>query len=639
MNLHLDNGGEMNVRIATTRNLAAGLRDVGVTLNTRCGERGACKGCHVEIHRGQFRKNGQTIHVYNAEPCLERACQLIPVDDDGDIRVPTTSLLETAAQVDDAFAIHPFEHHPFIRKISVVLPLPAQGKGISDWNLLDNILRQELGDGELVEPDRELLADFSLLLAGSEDRRLGVTMEVRDGRGTILSIHDEAEDSPPILGLASDIGTTTVASLLVDLRNGEILDRASGYNQQISLADDVASRIDIAGTPEGTHELQRLVLFETLNKHLEILLKRTGNRGGNVHSIMLSGNTVMSHLLLGLSPRGIGQLPFLPVVRHYPTATAGVIGLAANRRAPVRVVPSIAGYVGGDLVSDIYTSGLLGMPGTTLLVDIGTNGEIILNDDGNLYGCATAAGPAFEGAGIHCGMRATRGAIEHLTIDADGTPHLEVIGDTRPLGLCGSAIVDFIAAAHHHGFINDMGRLDLDAVRKCGRYTSTNIATKDGRTVHAFLLAKAGESGTGHGIIVSEHDIAEVLKAKAAIYAGMKTLLASRGKSFRDVSKLILAGGFARHLDLISAVGIGLLPELERDRYLIVGNGSLAGAYLGLTEESAWGSFRVIADLPECIELNQCDEFEDLYVEALMIPNLEEDDFPGNHSPPGRKEP
>lgn len=639
MKLHFDNGSEGAVKVSTSRNLAAGLRDVGVTLNTRCGERGTCKGCRVEVQHGTFQKNGETIAVPEGEARIERACQLVSLNNAGAIRIPTASLLETAAQVDDAFTHHPFEHHQFVRRIMVTLPVPPISKGLTDWDLLAGELRDDLGDALLAPPDTTLLAELSHRLAENEGRHLAVTVECCEGRADILSLRHGRDGTAPLLGLASDIGTTTVASLLVDLATGEILDRASGYNQQIALADDVAARIDIAGTTEGTRKLQHLILVETLNRHLETLLKRTENKPGDVHSIMLSGNTVMSHLLLGLSPRGIGQVPFLPVTRHYPITRAGELGLDANRRAPVRVVPSIAGYVGGDLVADIYTSGFLGRKGTTLLVDIGTNGEIILNDNGVLLGSATAAGPAFEGAGIHCGMRATRGAIEHLTIDGSGTPHLEIIGNCRPLGLCGSAIVDFIASGHRHGFINDMGRLDIDAAMECGRYTSTNKGTKEGAVVHAFQLVNAGESGTGHDIIVSEHDIAEVLKAKAAIYAGMKTLLGTRGKAFRDVGQLVLAGGFARHLDLASAVAIGLLPELPPEHYNVVGNGSLAGAYLGLVEESAWASYKVIADLPDSIELNQCGDFEDLYVEALVIPNLEEDDFPGEHIPPGRMQP
>ena len=439
--------------------------------------------------------------------------------------------------------------------------------------------------------------------------------------------HGNGEDrSEPVYGVAVDIGTTTVVAVLVDLHAREVVQKASMYNQQIGRADDVASRISYATTPAKLSELQRLLVERTVSPLIAALCARAGISGEQVRAVVASGNTVMTHLFYGLSPEGIGSIPFEPVTNIYPSLPAAEMNLPIHRDAPVETVPSVAGYIGGDLTAGMYVTHLDRRSETTLLVDIGTNGEMILWHDGRLTACATAAGPAFEGAGVSCGCRAADGAIERVRFDERLNLDYSIIGEARaPKGICGSGIVDFIAEGLRAGIINDRGRYDPATLRAIGRY---HAAGDPDRPSHAFLLASAEESVTGEPVYVSELDISQLLKAKAATFSGMRTLLEHVGLRFDALSTICLAGGFARHLNLDNAVEIGLMPEVPLDRFEIVGNGSLAGAVLGLLDADAMPAYRALIEKPKVIELNLEPAFESNFIDSLALPNMDESLFP-----------
>ncbi len=437
-------------------------------------------------------------------------------------------------------------------------------------------------------------------------------------------------------GVAVDIGTTTVVAVLVDLRDGTVLDKASMYNQQIGRADDVASRISYATTPEKLAELQTLVLDKTINRLIQILCSRHKIKRHAVGRLVVSGNTVMTHLFYGLSPETIGRIPFNPVTRSYADQPAAALGVDIHPAATVSALPSVSGYIGGDLVADMYVIGLPQRATTTLLVDIGTNGEMILQHNGQLTACATAAGPAFEGAGLSSGCRAAEGAIEAVTNRPDGLLEWKVIGHTAPKGICGSGVVDFLAAGLRAGWLNARGRFDVAQLRALKRY---HAAGQPDQPVHSFLLAPAEESLTGEPVYVSEYDVAQVLKAKGAIFAGLVTLLERVGLTFQDLDRIELAGGFAKHLNLTNAVHIGLLPDIPLDRFKVVGNGSLAGAYRGLMEEGALAQCDGLIDRPQIVELNLEPSFEANFIDALSLPHLDLDWFPGFAQRNGHSEP
>jgi uncharacterized 2Fe-2S/4Fe-4S cluster protein (DUF4445 family) len=440
---------------------------------------------------------------------------------------------------------------------------------------------------------------------------------------------------PGALGLAVDIGTTTVAAMLVDLHTGEALAKASMYNQQIRKADDVASRISYGRSGKEIEELQRLVTLETLDPLASRCAAAAQRDPEHITRVMVSGNTVMTHLFFGLSPASIGVLPFTPLMRTYPPVHASTLGLLASPEAMVEAVPSVAGYVGGDIVSDIYLTGLHEPCEATLMIDVGTNGEMVFRDGDRVVACATAAGPAFEGYGLAHGCRAATGAIERIAFDASLDMDIRVIGHTQPTGLCGSAIIDFIANGLRCGLINEMGRYNVDVLRASGRYVQDAALCGDSI---ACLIVPAEASGIQGPLCVTEQDIAQVLKAKAAIYAGLTTMLETQGLTPQDVKRVYLAGGFARHISLENAVALGLFPDIPLHRYEIVGNGSLAGAYLGLLDARVMPAFEAIIDLPEIIELNRVASFESHFIDALALPHFDVSLFPSVFRPSSQNE-
>lgn len=427
-----------------------------------------------------------------------------------------------------------------------------------------------------------------------------------------------------VLGLAVDIGTSTVAAALVDLEKGEVTDRTSRFNQQALRGDDVASRIAQCESEPNVRALQHLVLEHTINPMAVELCERNACSRDEIRAVAVAGNTVMSHLFLGLSPFSIGRLPFTPLARSFGDMSASRLGLHAHPEAPVYVVPCVSGYVGGDIVADLHVTGLASRSGVCLLVDIGTNGEMALVEGGRIRACATAAGPAFEGAGLLHGCRAVAGAIEHIDFDAGLVFRCSTIGGGAAVGFCGSAAIDFIAQGMEAGLINAMGRFDLELLKARGRYR--HVRVRHGWS-HGCLVLDGGPTATGEDLVITEFDVSQIMKAKAAIYAGLKTMLHVAGRHPRDLDRVILAGGFAKHLRLERAIRIGLLPRLPVEKFEIAGNGSLAGAVLALLDKASRDDYQRLMDLPEVIELNLTEEFATCFSDALALPHLEPEEF------------
>lgn len=417
--------------------------------------------------------------------------------------------------------------------------------------------------------------------------------------------------------IAVDVGTTTVVAVMLNTGDGSILARASRYNQQIRRADDVASRISYCSDDKRSKEMQQLFIEETFNPLVEELCRAEGVACKDVGHVVLSGNTVMAHLALGLSPEPIGRLPFMPDVRVFDRYQAGDLGMALRADVPVDIVPCVSGYIGGDIVSDLCVVDLERDDGPSLLVDIGTNGEIVFYENGEYAACAAAAGPAFEGAGIACGCRAADGAVEHLRIGDDLDIQLQVIGHAAPKGLCGTAVIDFVAEAYRCELLNMLGRFDIDMLKEHGRYLELE---NDGNVVHACLLASPEKGGSSTNIFISEYDIEQVLKAKAAVLSGIETLLSEKGRRLEDLNRVVLAGGFARYMNLDNAMAMGLLPRLPPDDYEVVGNASLAGACRLLLQPDLYDEMKAMIDRPDVVELNYVDCFQSNFIEALMLP-------------------
>lgn len=558
------NGRTATVENRQGANVAELAAEAGVPLNMQCGGKGACKGCRVELGSGTYRVGETEIEVAAGEMKEARGCQTSILSDGAEMRIPSRSLLNIGECASTDF---------YSTRADLFQPLPA-------------------------------LSDV------------------------------EGENSDGQLGIAVDVGTTTVAVLLIELSTGRILARESAYNRQIELGTDVASRIALCCEAEKVEKLRQLIIQDTLlpmfgkiDQKFSNVWKRSSAGSTcleSVTEIVLSGNTVMSHLVLGLSALSIGVLPFEPLTKVFREHAAPELGLSCCPNARVRIVPAIAGYVGGDIVSDIYTYCPVDDQ-VELLVDIGTNGEIVLNDHGKMTATATAAGPAFEGAGLLHGARAADGIIEQITCRPDDTIDVDVIGAGPAAGLCGSAAIDFMATAFQTGLLNTMGRFDIDRLKAAGRLVELDC---HGLKVNACVIVPQDQSALDEPVMITEFDVSQILKAKGAVYAGIRTLLEQAGRTVSDLQRLALAGGFAAHLRIEHAITIGLLPEIPIEKYDVVGNGSLAGAYAALGSSSVFEQFLSIAQRPEIILLNRIEQFNDYYIDAMALPNLDEDEFP-----------
>jgi len=597
---------------SSERNLDLALIEAGVAIDRRCGGKGICRRCRVQLVEGEFLVKGKPVSGRPDQPVDALSCMTRVVSADATVSVPASSLVEEEGRIHDNFAIQKeFDLSARTRRVHLKVMEATRERPVSD---AERVIR-ELSEQGL--PDAILPLDVLRALPAAL-REDGGRITATVGR---LHHHNRVLDVEPGFGslenlaVAVDIGTTTAVCALVDLQTGSVLARDSRYNQQIRLADDVGSRISLCADPAMLEELHRLIVDETLNPLIRNLCQRTGRRIEHIRRIAVAGNTVMGHLFLGVSPLSMGALPFEPVVRVPGQYRAESLGLGINPRGLVDIVPSISAYVGGDLTADIYVSRLEEHPGLTALIDIGTNGEIVLHRGGEMWAAATAAGPAFEGAGLAHGCRAAAGAIENIVIEG-GELVIRTIGDEKPRGICGSAIIDFLAEGVRVGWISETGRYHLDALEAAGVLLRTE---DDHGKVTACRIVEGGLTESGRDIYVSEADIAEVLKAKAAIFAGLQTLLATRGATVDDLDCLILAGGFAKFIHLERAKAIGLLPDLPEEKIEVIGNGSLAGAYLTLVDDRACVAYREIIEKPSTVLLNLQPSFQDFYIDGLLL--------------------
>lgn len=522
-----------------SRSLADALAAHGLPLNTRCGQRGLCRGCEVILHDGTMLLDGRPIHA----PATVQACRVQPVAD-ARVRIPARSRIEHRPQVGETFEIAvPYAHQPLFP------PVPGR-------------------------------------------------------RDTAFAV---------------DVGTTTVVVLLVDLVTGDVLSRAGAFNGQIRFGDNVVTRIDAARNPSTLAAMQRAIVMETIQPLLVRACERAGRSLERIAGGAVAGNTTMLHLLVGADPTPLGSAPFAPRFIAGKQVLAGEILLAAPGLAPgtpLQLLPGIAAYLGADITAGVYASGMVFDPAPSLLVDMGTNGEIVLQCGGKLTACATAAGPAFEGCGLRCGTRARDGAVSDLQVSLHpfqlAAATIGQVPLARATGLCGSAYIDFLASARSCGLLGATGRFvaqeweDLPADHR--------LMDHDVRA-----LRVAGSNGGG-ALCVSEVDVALLLQAKAAIGAGIDILLESAGIRAADLGRVYLAGGFGMHLNVAHAIAIGLLPGCCESQVRVVGNTALAGALLALVDRNTLEEMETLRTQIEVIELNLMAGFEDHYIDHLMLP-------------------
>ncbi|MEW5721169.1 MAG: ASKHA domain-containing protein, partial [Chloroflexota bacterium] len=413
---------------------------------------------------------------------------------------------------------------------------------------------------------------------------------------------------------AVDIGTTTVTVYLVDLFTGQVVETAADYNGQIKRGEDVISRIVFASKGNGLVELQSLVA-QTINKLVERATLRRKIKPHDIYKMTLVGNSTMIHILLGLPPEQIRLTPYITTINHPPTVLATELNLNIHPQAPVDCLPGVASYMGADITAGVLSSGTHDTDKVTLFLDIGTNGEMVLGTREWLVSCACSAGPAFEGAGVFHGMRATTGAIEEVYINTKTyEPTYRVIGGGKPRGLCGSGLISLIAEMFITGVTDKAGNINL---------TLPTPRVRQGEHGAEYVIAWASESDTGADIVITKPDIDNLLRAKAAIYAGYVMLAHSVGMTLKDVEQMLIGGSFGQYLNIEKAIEIGLLPDLPWDRFHFLGNTAARGAYMALLRRDARDDIAAIAKKMTYLELAADNAFTDQFTAALFLPHTD----------------
>ncbi len=443
--------------------------------------------------------------------------------------------------------------------------------------------------------------------------------------GERIQIRDvlPGDSTEPIVGFALDLGTTSLAGLLVDLQTGKILAKASGGNGQIRYGADVINRIIESGKAGGRKRLQDAVVKESIAPLLQQMLNSAKISPRRVYRMVLASNTTMNHLLLGLHADPVRMEPFVPSFFHANYIYTRDIGLEMNPLAELVLAPNIGSYVGGDITAGTFASMLWNDEAMSLFIDLGTNGELVFGNRDFLMSCACSAGPAFEGGDISCGMRATDGAVEAAIIDKDTMePELTIIGDAgqKVVGICGSGIIDIISELYRCGIINAKGLFVREGRR----------IRRDAHDMGRYVLAFEEESETGREISINEVDIDNFIRAKGAIFSAIDTLLQSVDMTPDCIDKVYVAGGIGSGINMHNAVNIGMFPDVEIEKFHYIGNSSLTGSYAMVMSDMAIEKTKEVAANMTYLELSTYPGYMDSFVAACFIPHTDRSLFPNS---------
>ncbi|MHB8172892.1 MAG: ASKHA domain-containing protein [Nitrospirota bacterium] len=605
----------------------------GIHINATCGGKGNCGKCRVILREGNItsRESG-FLSEKDLSHGVRLACQSFP-ETDLVVEIPLSSQMRRGSKIAQGSKFDELqksvqsacdgEFKPITRKIFLRLPPPNLDDNISDTERIKRELAKRGYEAAEIRLNLHIL------------RKIGTALRARDWAvtltiltvGNVIEVMDvqPGDTVNPRYGAAVDIGTTSIVVYLVDIPTGKILDIASTYNPQVRCGEDVISRMIYASEKNGLDELQKLAVG-AVNDMLIKMARKKGIEPEGIDTIIVSGNTTMTHLFYGIDPSHIREEPYIPTATFFPLMRTHALGLEINDFGVIYAMPCVASYVGGDITSGILASKLYKRPGLTLFIDIGTNGEIVLGNSDWMVTAACSAGPAFEGGGVKFGMRAMDGAIEKVSIDPV-TFDVKIavigncppIGNCAPIGICGSGMIDAVAEMFLTGVIDLRGKINMDLG------SDRVIAGEDGPE---FVLVRAGESGSGKDISLTEPDINNIVRTKGAIYAGFSTLLGEVGYTFADVEKVYIAGGFGNYLDVERAITIGLLPDLPVARFEFLGNTSIMGAYMALLSKALRRDVEDIARKMTYLELSVSRSFMDEYVSSLFLPHTNAEQFP-----------
>lgn len=568
----------------------------GINLKNNCGAGGSCKKCTVKLLNGKLNKDAHyTENIYLA--CKSKILEDIEVE------LIDYSLNETF-KLNKIFAFSSDLINSQIQKQIITHNPPTKEDKTCDLDrLMQNFPDYSISSIEIIKKLPFILRENSWHVSVITDTLNKSIIEIKK------------PDNKTLIGIAIDIGTTTVNILIVDLNNGKVIDSCSAYNEQISFGSDVISRIIYSQTEAGMEKLKTSVV-STINKLIDKLCLDNKIPSSEVYQAVIAGNTTMVHLLLGVAPNFIRIEPYVPVFYTY-TPKVNDIGININQNASVYIYESVGSYVGGDITSGVLSSRLYTGEEISLLIDIGTNGEIVIGNSDWLISCACSAGPALEGAGVKHGTRAIDGAIDSVKIDAKTfTPKITTINSKKPIGICGSGIIDLIAQLYKTKIIDRQGKFIEQHSR---------IKNK------SYILVYKGEFDSEQEIIINENDIQNIIRTKGAIYAGICSLLDYAGISLDDLSKIYVAGGLGENLSLKNCVYIGLFPDVEQTKYKYIGNSSLKGCYLRLINFKEENDIQKISQIMNYFDISEDNEYMNRFISSLFIPHTDQSLFPNSY--------
>lgn len=614
---------KITVNIPTGTRILDAIRKASLPLSTTCGGKGTCGECIVHISKGTYQSK---LSAALSQELLSKgytlAC-LTEIHDNLIVQLPQYQQLSIRSIVDSKFfddnkdAISGiYEIDPLVKKFDLKLPSPTLDDNYSDLRRIQRELQKKL-------KTKNINCEYSVL------KKLAHTVRTKQGQisvaafktgeyWTIIDVEPKKRGKN-IYGLACDIGTTTVALHLVDLKNGKILSTASDYNQQIKCGEDIISRINYSQKPGRLQELHELIIM-TINRLIEKASESAQISPTDIYYASISGNTTMTHLFLNLEPRYIREEPYVPTLNEAPFLLARDLNLEMNHEGRAHCAPAVGSYVGGDITAGLLCTPILrSAEKISLFIDIGTNGELVVGNKDWLMTCACSAGPAFEGSGIKCGMPAVEGAIEKLKFKDNGKVEYSVIDNSKPKGLCGSGLVDLLAELFIHGYLDRSGKFNKEKA-------SPRIVENESGL--GFLIEESKNCYWGKDLIITKNDISNLIRTKGAVFSANSLLLKNAGLSFNQIDAFYIAGGFGQHLNIENAIRIGLLPDMKRNKFHYLGNSSLLGAYLILLSDKNREFVNEVAQKMTYIELNTEPRYMTEFTGALFLPHTEMELFP-----------
>jgi len=614
----------LRVEVPVGTNLLEAARKAGVYLSSICGGDGCCGKCKLIINQGQIdSRPGTSLTEDEIEQNIVLACRTSAVSDIT-ATVPKTHSLKTGqiltgththklGELVDQVRAEVFEFDPLVRKLTVTMRQPSVRDNTADLERLYMAVREKI-NAPVIETGLAVMQKLSNVLTAAS-YTAAVTIAKHDGVMEIIDVQP-AKCSQTNFAVAVDVGTTTVVAHLVDLTNAETIDAEAMYNSQIKFGEDYIHRIIYGEQEDGRFKELQSCIINDINSLIGTITSRRKIDPQDITAVVCSGNTTMIHFLLNLDSRRIRREPYIASAGFIPPIQAWQVGIKINDNGLLYCLPSVAAYVGGDIVAGVLSTRIYNKTGVSLFVDLGTNGEVVLGNRDWMVCASSSAGPAFEGSGVKCGMRAQTGAIEGLMINGNGDIKFKTIGDVRPVGICGSGLLDTLAELFVNGIIDRTGRFKKDS-----RWKLT-----EGGDGLEFELFPPGTDG--RGIVITQADISNLIRSKAGVFAAIKVLMKAMETETEDLETVYLAGGFGNFLNVQQAVVIGMLPDVPAEKIKFVGNTSITGAKAVLLSKKAHETAEKIAHSMTYFDLMTHPGYMDEFIRASFLPHTELSLFP-----------